>query len=180
LQESLQRVRTKFFSDTTKAKSVKHASFKNKYKAAFDRDFMFPQGSDQGSSASATQVATMTMDQLIHRLKRWKRALLVTVKRMPAQLRMEDCSRRLVAFPSSGLEVPGQYSATTTPFDCEPNTTAHVRLVRFGAEVDVVHRQGGGSAQRRLSMRGDDGRGWRFLVQVSERLSERASERVSE
>jgi transformation/transcription domain-associated protein len=167
LRSTLGRICVKFFSGTTKVQSAKHSAFRQKYQAAFERDFKIPEDGD-----------SPTLSQVILRLKRWKHALMARVKLMPAELYMEKCSRHLLEFPSSGLEIPGQYSMTTTAFDCEPDISAHVRLVRFGAEVDVLHRHG--SAQRRLSLQGDDGRKWRFVVQFAIPHLTRTDERMAQ
>jgi transformation/transcription domain-associated protein len=191
LQSTLERVCLKFFSVSTK--TGRHLEFVRRYKAAFERDFLNassnPGGlsdidttmTEDGATAGVDQPATgppvgQTLTQVIRKLKKWKHLLQSRVKCTPDKLKMEYCSRHLTEFQSTDIEIPGQYCHGMDNLGAGPDSQSHVKLVRFGPEVDILHRHG--FAQRRLALHGDDGQNYHFLVQFAIPHLTRTDERM--
>lgn len=179
LQVTIERVCKKFFTAELipSGTQKKHIAFVQKYKVAFERDFLPTINSP--AQPGAPPHAPMpnphfphTFTELIHRLKRWKTHLLYMVGcSANVSLRLEKLSPYLVRFQSWDIEVPGQFV-----HDREPDQMNHVIVQRFDPIVTVHHSHG--FSNRRIGMMGDDGKPHYFFVQYQINHITRSDERM--
>ncbi|KAJ0403189.1 hypothetical protein ATCC90586_000160 [Pythium insidiosum] len=115
-------------------KNEKHAAFVDKFKDAFEADFAPP-------AMLGNAEETVTLFEMMDRLKKWRDLLQRRVQRFGERgagtLRLEHCSRFLMEFGPSNIEIPGQYIS-----DNEPIKDLHARIVHFDHDVDVLLRGG--------------------------------------
>ena len=182
LQATIERVCKKFFVAELipSITQRKHIAFVQKYKAAFEADFLPVHAAPvvvDGVPTGATHAVPnprfpSTLTQLIHRLKRWKAHLQFVVGTgAHVDLQLEKLSPYLSKFHSWDIEIPGQYI-----HDREPNHEQHLLLQRFSTRVSVHHSHG--FSNRRIGMLSDDGRPHHFLVQYQISHITRSDERM--
>ena len=106
-------------------------------------------------------------------LRQWNTKLLSRLQGLSTSQRLEQRSQKLVEFSSSTVEVPGQYVT-----DMAPLPSAHAKIHCFQRDVQVMFRQG--FAQRRITITGNDGWPYRFLVQFCAPHATRTDERTSQ
>eukprot|EP00168_Porphyra_purpurea_P005873 TRINITY_DN17016_c0_g1_i1.p1 TRINITY_DN17016_c0_g1~~TRINITY_DN17016_c0_g1_i1.p1 ORF type:complete len:331 (+),score=121.00 TRINITY_DN17016_c0_g1_i1:200-1192(+) len=81
---------------------------------------------------------------------------------MPEERNLELLSRHLMDLHESEVDVPGQYLMAVAT---EPAPDRHVKIERFGACVRVVRRHS--VASRGLTLHGNDGKQYRFVLETS-------------
>lgn len=121
-------------------------------KAAFEAE-LAPQ--------TATDFPTQ-IEPFIARLRRWKNVFQRRVDSMPEERNLELLSRHLMDLHESEVDVPGQYLMAIAT---EPSPDRHVKIERFGACVRVVRRHS--VASRGLTLHGNDGKQYRFVLETS-------------
>ena len=108
-------------------------------------------------------------------LQKWRNELEVRVKALNNVRSLGQYSRHLAEFHMAEIEVPGQYADVFT----EPNPANHVYLERFDGNVTILHQSHNGG-QRRVTMIGNDGRKYHFLVQLAIPNITRTDERMTQ
>ncbi|KAF0701086.1 Aste57867_8383 [Aphanomyces stellatus] len=164
LKDTLSRVCNKFFILQPHQKSEKHISFVNEFKDPFESNFMLAEGDEEPN-----------LSVIMDRLKLWKYVLQCRVrrygKRNADKIFLENSSRHLIELSSSCLEIPGQYLTNN-----EPIKELHARLQYFHSTTDVLLRNG--YTQRRVTLGGNNGKKYSFLVQYAMTYITRCDERV--
>ena len=131
-----------------------------KFKASFDSDFV---------------QSKPTFSQVVERLRFWRDRLHLAIDRFPKTMTLENLSRILVEFQKQkydDLEVPGQYLWNKDSADNKD----FVRVERFVPSVDIVRKHG--TSYRRLTVRGENGGLYPFIVQHSSSRHARTEERI--
>jgi len=158
--------------------SSKHADFVKEYKGAYEADL-------DPESKTAKDTFPKTLEQLIQKLKQWKRKLSEDVeRRVPNCLRLEDELPKLRDVQFREIEVPGSHvsevaalaASAASGSAAKDHAKARNRLVWVDSEVDVVRRHG--NAHRAITFVGADGRQHRFAVQTSLTPQARSEERT--
>ncbi|KAH9107563.1 hypothetical protein LEN26_014254, partial [Aphanomyces euteiches] len=171
LKDTLSRVCNKFFILQPHQKSEKHISFVNEFKDPFEENFMLT----DRSGNEEIKTSEPNLAEIMDRLKLWKYVLQCRVKRYGKRnadkVYLENCSRHLVELSSSCLEVPGQYLTNN-----EPIKELHARLQYIHSSTDVLLRNG--YTQRRVTLGGNNGKKYSFLVQYAMTYITRCDERV--
>ncbi|XP_027217728.2 transformation/transcription domain-associated protein isoform X2 [Penaeus vannamei] len=132
----------------------------HKMKGQFTTDFDF------------SQLGSMKLHNLIHKLKKWIKILEARVKLLPKWFLIEEKCRYLSNFSlqTAEVELPGE-------FLLPKHAHYYIRIARFMPRVDIVQKHG--SAARRLHIRGHNGRVYPYLVVNDYSLSDaRREERV--
>jgi transformation/transcription domain-associated protein len=158
--------------------SSKHAEFVKEYKSQYEQDL-------DPESKSAKDTFPKTLEQLIQKLKKWKRKLSEDVeRRVPNCLRLEDELPKLRDVQFREVEVPGSHKAEVAALAAsaasgsaaKDHAKSRNRLVWIDSEVDVVRRHG--NAHRVITFVAADGTEHRFAVQTSLTPQARSEERT--
>ncbi|KDO32636.1 hypothetical protein SPRG_19413 [Saprolegnia parasitica CBS 223.65] len=171
LRDTLSRVCNKFFILQPHQKSEKHLAFVAEFKGPFETNFMLPDADDDATK----DVATSTLSDVMDRLKLWKHLLQLRVKRYGKRnadkVFLEHSSRHLAELRQTAVEIPGQYLT-----NAEPIKELHARLAYFDSTTDVLLRNG--YTQRRVTLGGNNGKHYSFLVQYAMTYITRCDERM--
>ncbi|OQR96405.1 phosphatidylinositol kinase (PIK-L3) [Achlya hypogyna] len=163
LRDTLSRVCSKFFVLQPHQKSDKHLAFVTEFKGPFEAHFML---ADDGPP---------TLAEVMDRLKLWKHVLQLRVKRYGQRnadkVFLEHSSRHLAELRQTAVEIPGQYLT-----NAEPIKELHARLAYFHSSTDVLLRNG--YTQRRITLGGNNGKHYSFLVQYAMTYITRCDERM--
>ncbi|ETW06733.1 hypothetical protein H310_02900 [Aphanomyces invadans] len=172
LKETLHRVCNKFFVLQQHQKSEKHVAFVDEFKGPFEAHFVL---ADRPAEGAADAAPEPLLSDVMNRLKAWKNVLQCRVRRYGQRnadkVFLEHSSRHLVELNSTSLEVPGQYLTNS-----EPIKELHARLQYFHSTTDVLLRNG--YTQRRITLGGNNGDTYSFLVQYAMTYITRCDERV--
>jgi hypothetical protein len=199
LKDTLSRVCNKFFILQPHQKSEKHIAFVNEFKVPFESNFMLPddlsdtqeirtdgpsmssedpQSSDEKmTNKKSTSGQLTTLSSIMDRLKLWKHVLQLRVKRYGKQrykaekVFLEHSSRHLVELSNTNIEVPGQYLTNS-----EPIKELHARIQFFHSTTEALLRNG--YTQRRITLGGNNGKMYSFLVQYAMTYITRCDERM--
>ena len=118
------------------------------YKSQYEQDL-------DPESKSAKDTFPKTLEQLIQKLKKWKRKLSEDVeRRVPNCLRLEDELPKLRDVQFREVEVPGSHKAEVAALAAsaasgsaaKDHAKSRNRLVWIDSEVDVVRRHGNATA----------------------------------
>ena len=124
--------------------SSKHAEFFKEYKTQYEQDL-------DPESKSAKDTFPKTLEQLIQKLKKWKRKLSEDVeRRVPNCIRLEDELPKLRDVQFREVEVPGSHKAEVAALAAsaasgsasKDHTKSRHRLAWIDSEVDIVRRHG--------------------------------------
>jgi len=177
LGATLIRITKKFFH-TQSTKTEQQRAFVDLYQEQFQKDFDF-----EASSSSSGTYPPLSLQTVVHRLKKWKYILQANILRATLQKSpMHEYSMYLAQVhyepptwnPSSRvfIEVPGIYN------NCfkEPRTDLHPKIVQFQSHVGIQHRYGG--SLRLIGMFANDGHLYKFQLQFAMAHITRTDERV--
>lgn len=129
---------------------VTHQAFMADYKPTLVADFY---RQTDGAYPSATY------KDLYLRLRKWQAALKRVLSRPSFPTQLEALSRTLAECKGSLMEVPGQYLSVR-----EPMPDQHVKVDRVLPDVEIVDRNG--ACHRRITIRGNDGKHYIFVVEA--------------
>jgi transformation/transcription domain-associated protein len=126
-------------------------AFLAEYKPLVARDFFKQQ---DGTYPFAT------VKDLYLRLRKWQAAVRRQLARPSFPRQLESLSRPLSESKGQQMEVPGQYMSLK-----EPSPDQHVKVDRVLPDVELVERNG--ACHRRITIRGNDGKLYPFIVEAT-------------
>ncbi len=126
-------------------------AFLAEYKPLIARDFF--------KQPDGTYPCT-TVKDLYLRLRKWQAAVRRQLTRPSFPRQLESLSRPLSESKGQQMEVPGQYMSLR-----EPTPDQHVKVDRVLPDVELVERNG--ACHRRITIRGNDGKLYPFIVEAT-------------